>query len=203
MYHGKFIIQIGSHVGNCINDPIFENIDENTKLILVEPVPYLFNQLIDNYKKKFNDLKNIIFLNKAVSDFVGKIEMTIPSEDNDFSKLPFWASQLSSIIPTHATDHIRCLKINKIIVETITLDNIIKEYNVKEIDLLNTDTEGHDYNILMNYSFIIKPKQILFEYKHIDGTFRIGEKCFELIKKLLLLGYNKKYQNNEDMMFEL
>ena len=38
------IIQIGAHVGNTRNDPLFQNVDNSTKLILVEPVPlYLIN----------------------------------------------------------------------------------------------------------------------------------------------------------------
>ena len=51
-YRINFILQIGSHIGDTINDPIFNNVDETTKLFLVEPVPYLFEQLKINYKKK-------------------------------------------------------------------------------------------------------------------------------------------------------
>ena len=47
------IIQIGSHVGKTCNDPIFNVVDNNTKLILVEPVPFLFEQLKINYNTKF------------------------------------------------------------------------------------------------------------------------------------------------------
>jgi len=39
------VLQIGSHIGNTPNDPIYNLIDESTRLILVEPVPYLFEQL--------------------------------------------------------------------------------------------------------------------------------------------------------------
>ena len=49
MYHNRCVIQIGSHVGHTENDPIFKHIDKTTKLFLVEPVPYLFYQLQDNY----------------------------------------------------------------------------------------------------------------------------------------------------------
>ena len=198
MYHNKCIIQIGSHVGNTNNDPIFKHIDETTKLFLVEPVPYLFYKLQDNYTEKLQDTTNIVFINKAVSDFVGLINMTIPSTSNDFSKLPYWASQLASVNPTHATRHIPRLKIETITVETTTIDHIVKEYDIEEIELLHTDTEGHDYNILMNYSFIIKPRQILFEHRHTDGP-----KYVELSNKLVDLGYKKRYQNSDDTMFEL
>jgi FkbM family methyltransferase len=199
----KTIIQIGSHIGNTCNDPIFNIVDNNTTLILVEPVPFLFEQLKNNYKKKFVNNQNIFFINKAVSDFIGQIEMTVPSLKNDFSKLPFWASQLASINPSHATGHINNLLVEKIIVETTTINEIVKEYNITNIDLLHTDTEGHDYIILMNYNFEIKPKKIMFEHKHMDGLFNVGIKYTELSNKLLSIGYKKINQNSEDTVFEL
>ena len=168
----KTIIQIGSHVGDTINDPIFNILDNNTKLILVEPVPFLFKQLINNYNKIFKTNQNIFFINKAVSNFIGEIEMTIPSENNNWQDLPFWASQLASVNSDHATGHISSLLVEKINVKTTTINEIVKEYNINQIDLLHTDTEGHDYIILMDYDFVIKPKKIIFEHKHMDGLFQ-------------------------------
>lgn len=199
----KTIIQIGSHVGNTCNDPIFNIVDNNTKLILVEPVPFLFEQLKKNYTNKFGNNQNIFFINKAVSNFIGEIEMTIPSEKNDFSKLPFWASQLASVNPNHALGHISNLLVEKINVKTTTLNQLVKEYNINKIDLLHTDTEGHDYTILMNYNFEIKPKEIIFEHKHMDGLLKVGIKYYELSNKLLSLGYRKIEQNSEDSIFKL
>jgi FkbM family methyltransferase len=197
------IIQIGSHIGNTCNDPIFNIVDNNTAIILVEPVPFLFEQLKYNYKAKFINTQNIIFINKAVSDFIGEIEMTIPSEKNNFSTLPFWASQLASVNPYHALGHINNLLVEKITVKTTTLNEIVKEYNIKQIDLLHTDTEGHDYTILMNYNFEIKPKKIIFEHKHMDGLFNVGIKYTELTNRLLSLGYKKIYKDSEDTTFQL
>jgi hypothetical protein len=46
-----YIIQVGSHIGNTENDMIFNNINPDFEYILIEPVPYLFNQLKENYFK--------------------------------------------------------------------------------------------------------------------------------------------------------
>ncbi len=199
----KTVIQIGSHVGNTRNDPIFNLVDDTTKLILVEPVPYLFEQLKKNYTNRFPDNHNLIFINKAVSDFIGQIEMTIPSERNDFSKLPYWASQLASVDPKHALGHINNLLVEKLFVKTTTINDIVKNFGITNLDLLHVDTEGHDYTILMNYNFKIKPKQILFEHKHMDGLNIVGVKYIELSNKLIGLGYKKKGQNDEDTLFQL
>jgi FkbM family methyltransferase len=200
---GKTIIQIGSHVGNTINDPIFNTIDEHTKLILVEPVPFLFEQLKRNYKEKYGNNENIIFINKAGSNFIGEIEMTVPSERNDFSNLPFWASQIASINKDHALGHLPYLIVDKINVKTTTINQIVSEYAITEIDLLHTDTEGHDYTILMNYNFTVKPKRIMFEHKHMDGLLTVGFRYEDLCRRLESLGYKKIDQNGEDTTYEL
>jgi FkbM family methyltransferase len=201
--NNKNIIQIGSHVGNTINDPIFNIVDNNTTLILVEPIPFLFEQLKNNYKEKFGNNQNIFFINKAVSNFIGEIEMTFPSEKNDFSKLPFWTSQLASVNPDHVFLHNEILIVEKINVKTTTINEIIKEYSITQIDLLHTDTEGHDFTILMNYNFEIKPKKIMFEHKHMDGICKVGKKYIELSNRLLSLGYKKIHQDTEDTTFQL
>ena len=203
MYKNKTVIQIGSHVGKSQNDPIFNYIDESTKLILVEPVPYLFNKLKDNYSKKLKNLDNVTFINKAVSNFIGELELTIPSEDNDYSKLPWWASQLSSVNKDHATNHIKELKVETIKVQTTTLNQIIEEYNITNIFLLHTDTEGHDKDIIENYNFNIKPTEILFENKHMDGYKKKGKKFHEFMAFLKSHGYILKNQNREDTRVKL
>tara|TARA_B110000211_G_scaffold48269_1_gene52308 strand:+ start:736 stop:1383 length:648 start_codon:yes stop_codon:yes gene_type:complete len=204
----RVIIQIGAHIGNTTNDPIFSNVDNNSHLILVEPVPYLFEQLKQNYNER-NDIGSVCFINKAVSNFIGEIELTIPSPQNDFSKFPYWASQLSSINKDHIKYHsyrlgdkIYCLGdiliTEQIMVETTTIDEIIKDYDVSEIELLHIDTEGHDYEILMAFSFNIKPEKILYEHKHMTKP-----TCEILKKRLVSLGYKFKYNDSEDTMFEL
>jgi len=203
MYKNKTIIQIGSHEGNTCNDPIYNFVDCTTKLILVEPVPYLFSRLRKNYRDRFGECDNIVFINKAVSDFIGQIEMTVPCENNDFSGLPFWASQLGSINPEHATGHIPHLQVEKIIVNTTTVNRIVSEYGIGEIELLHTDTEGHDYNILMGYDFRIKPRRVMFEHKHIDGLCRVDRKYRELSDRLESLGYKKVHMDTEDTTFTL
>jgi FkbM family methyltransferase len=203
MYRNKTIIQVGAHVGNTSNDHIFRDVDETTKLILVEPVPYLFEKLKKNYEGRFGKSENVIFINKAVSNKVGEIEMTIPSEDNDFSRLDRNASQWGSVNPEHALRHCRYLKVEKIKVESTTLNEIVKENKIEEIELLNTDTEGHDYVILMDYNFEIKPKKVIFEHTHMDGVFKTGEKFVELSKRLESLGYRKTKQEGYDTTFEL
>lgn len=203
MYANKTILQIGAHVGNTWNDSIFPHVDTTTKLFLVEPIPYLFTILQDNYRKKLNDIRNITFINKAVSNQVGSLTLTIPLPENDFSALPAHASQLASVHPLHALIHVPNLKVGKVSVEATTIDAILDEYGIQQLDLLNVDTEGHDYAILIEYSFKVKPKQVIFEHVHMDGPFTTGQNYATLCARLNALGYVKRYQKSEDTCFDL
>lgn len=203
MYSNKCILQIGSHEGDSVNDPMYRHVDSTTRLFLVEPVPYIFARLKRNYMTRFPDSSNIVYINMAVSDHIGEIELTVPSETNDYANLPFWASQLASVDPLHATNHIPGLLVERIRIHTTTIDEILRTYNIQTLDVLHTDTEGHDYTILMAYSFRIKPRKIIFEHQHMDGIFTVGAKYRELSDRLVALGYTKTHQSFEDTVFEL
>jgi len=199
-YSNKTVVQIGSHVGNTINDPIFAHVDETTRLILVEPVPFLFEQLKKNYE---NRVHHITFLSVLISDHEGEVEMTIPSPSNNFDEFPWWASQLGSVHPHHATAHIPHLKVETIRVPCISLATLIQDHGLVDIDFLHLDTEGHDYDILMHYDFHVKPRSIMFESKHTDGTNVKGSKYETLMKKLESMGYVMVETNGEDTTVEL
>jgi FkbM family methyltransferase len=85
-------------------------------------------------------------------------------------------------------------------VQTMRLDDIIKKYHLTEIDFLKIDVEGHDIPILMDYSFIIKPKVIKFEHIHHSGKIydatgggfdqtQMTKNYYELIENLEKMGY--------------
>jgi len=127
----------------------------------------LFNELCNNYKNR----KNVILLNIAISNREGEIDLYIPSLKNNFNELPLYASQLASINEEHLTLHISGLIVDKITVKCKTINQIINEYNIDIIDSLYIDTEGHDYDILMELDLSkVKPNNIIFENKHMDGT---------------------------------
>jgi len=216
----KIIIQIGSHTGNTENDKLFNSkeINNEDKLYLIEPIKYLFDQLIDNYKKKFHNISNITFINKVISNYNGNICIYTPiknlnekTDDNLEQKLPYWISQISSVNEKHIIDHIenlnnnikKQLQIGKTNIDCITLNKLIEEYNINKIDYLLIDTEGHDYDILMCYDFKIKPLKITFEIAHMDGFLKIGNKFIELSNKLINNGYKMTKINKEDAEFEL
>jgi FkbM family methyltransferase len=201
----QYIVQVGSHIGNTQNDFLFNNINSQFKYIMIEPVPYLFNQLKENYKHH----ANVICLNIAISNYNGVIDMYVPSQENDFSKLVDFTSQLASVNEKHIHTFVPTCKVDKLSVQCKTLNELIKEYNIKNLKYLYTDTEGHDYDILIDLNLsLIRPENIIFENKHMDGprhSLDINNcpKYFDLLLHLKKYGYEIETQTGEDTHVKL
>ena len=82
---------------------------------MIEPVPYLFNKLKDNYKL----YNNITFLNIAISNHDGFIDLYVPSEKNDFTKLVYYTNQLASTNKEHITTFVPECIVDKINIELL------------------------------------------------------------------------------------
>jgi FkbM family methyltransferase len=200
-------LQIGSNIGNTNSDLLFSKDIINKNLILIEPVPYLFNKLITNYKERH--LNNyIILLNVAISNKNDTLDLYIPSLKNDLSNLPSWITELSSTnkdhISKHTSQNFPNLIVDKISVPCLTINSLIKIYDIKEIDFLIVDTEGHDYDILMDLDLgNLRPTKIRFENRHMDDTHTRGKKYIELVEHLCKYGYKLIEETNEDTTMSL
>ena len=192
----KYIIQVGAHIGKTSNDFLINNIKDDIQYLLFEPVPYLYKQLCENYKNK----KNVKLFNIAISNYNGSLPLYIPSEKNDFSKLVSWASQLASTNENHIKTFVPNCIVEKIEVQCKTLNTIIEEYKIENLEAIYTDTEGHDYDILMDLDLIKhKPDCIIFENKHMDGPRHVLNKN-ECPKYNYLL--NHFYKNGYEFVSE-
>jgi hypothetical protein len=143
------------------------------------------------------------------TDKDGDIDIFAPSESCEYDNLPFWVSQLGSISGEHFQNHnifqrLPNFKVEKIKVVCKSLNTLIKEKNITSIDTLLIDTEGHDYTILRALDLsIIKPKNIVFENKHMDGTFKKGKNYNDLINYFTNNGYEIIKEDQEDTYLEL
>jgi len=174
----KSLIQIGANDGKRF-DQISEFIKNNDELeaILVEPVKKYFEQLKENYK----DLKNIKFENSAISKN-NEINFLYCVKDKFLENYQDHIKGINSHDMKHLLNHnVKESHIEKIKVETLTFSNLIKKYDLTEIDLIYIDVEGYDDKIVLDFLDNSKLRPILiFEYIHIKNTsFKI------LIKKLL------------------
>ena len=153
-----YFFQIGSHIGNTVNDHIFSKETKNKNIVLIEPVPYYFHKLQENYAEKSQN-NHITYMNVAVSNSDSMLDLYVPSLENDFSQFPPWASQLSSCVESHIPIHCPNLKTEKISVPCYRIGTIMRDMNINHIEFLLVDTEGHDYDILMDLVSMWSEKQ--------------------------------------------
>ncbi len=163
-----FFLQIGSCDG-VTGDPIHEHVRAGGwRGIVVEPVPYNFEKLVLNYA----DLPSVCCQNVIISSKDGTVCFWYMRETDD--PMPNWYNQIGSLDRDHVLKHKSFIpNIEDYIVskefECLSLTTLLSRVpNVARIDLLHTDVEGHDYEILKQFDFDrYKPKLIVFEDFHL------------------------------------
>jgi len=190
------LLKIGAFTGNCDNSFIPKKYMKN---ILVEPVKEYFEDLKYNYQNYFPNY-TVEYVNKAISNSNGVTTIYYPTDTSKIS----WIEQCSSVSKEHILQHGYDSIIKECKVEKITLNKLVSQYNIKKLDFLVIDTEGHDYEILMNYDFeLLKPKYIQFEYIHMDGYKTWNRNYKNLCNYLEENGYKKIDMCNFNCLYEL
>jgi len=203
----KYVMQLGTYNGDDRFKKIC-NYLKNAEIILVEANDKHNQDIIDNYKNIIDNNK-IILINKAiVLDNYEQDTIDFYNYEND---------QQSSIIKNGSIIDENCnyeiLKVN-----TIKFNDILKNYNFYNLELLMIDLEGLDYELLMDIDFSHIPnlKYLFFEGYHIDkkqkyiinneGTyFYVFDKKFKLlIDKLVKNNYVLKMVTPDfyELLFE-
>ncbi len=132
----------------------------------VEPMPHH----IETLNKMVGDLP-VTVCPYAISDRSGTAKMAV---GNGIER---WALGANHIIDSnHIGERVleipgnEFLRVDDIEVTCLTLDALIDMYGITEIDFCKIDVEGHEANILWNYSWKVKPKVIKCEHIHTPGN---------------------------------
>ena len=195
------LVVIGAHFGVWLEEIIKKYKSQN--ILLVEPVPYNYNQLKENFK----NLDNIHICTNAIFS-ENKLSTFYYVKENSITKLgKHWASGIGSFNKNHILDHktkrfkIEPEDIDEIEINFITFDDLVKNYSKQSIDKLQVDVEGAEYEILNSIDYKkININSLQFESKHFDGTFKEGEKLEKIKKKLVLEGYNLNQIDKENIL---
>ena len=185
--HVRFV-QVGSNDG-IHNDPIFpiSSTNEMWSGILIEPVPYLFERLKQNY----GHAARFIFENVAIGKSAGTMAFYYVSERAQLERndLPEWHDQLGSFDKNHILKHMDSQLepyIEMMDVAVCTLAEVLARHRWESIDLLHIDAEGHDWEILSETNlFALSPKIVIIEHSHLTAENRCRAR-----QKLVDAGYN-------------
>jgi FkbM family methyltransferase len=173
--HNLSVVQIGSNDGKS-DDPIHELLTQNSKwkALLVEPIPFLFERLKQNYQNR----AGLSFANVAIGETEGTMTFYYLESDlkNRFPDLPAWFDQLGSFNPDHIVKHLgEHMRpwITTLEIATLPFPKLLSQHSISQFDVLHIDTEGHDWKILRQLDLtLFRPRVILFEYKHLSESDR-------------------------------
>ncbi len=161
----KSLIQIGANDGlrfDVLNKYIKEyKIDS----LLVEPVPFYYSKLRDNYSED-----NFVKLEKsAISKKSGTISMYTVKRDY-LDKYDEHIKGINSVKKKHLNKHnVKSNHIEKISVECLSPKDLLKKYKIDNLDLVFIDAEGYDGDIVISFLDYINFKPIIiFEFIHIE-----------------------------------
>lgn len=188
----KFIV-IGANDG-VTYDPLFKFITRfKWEGLMVEPHPVSFESLKKNYNSR--GLKNIYFENVAISETSNEQEFFYFDVMGLTKKERKVYSCLSSLDRSHLEKYLDGnpdLVIKSIMVESLTLVQLIEKYEMQDIDLLMIDAEGSDFEILNSIDFtLINPTIIYYEHFH------FSEEQKQVITKMLA---DQQYQLMEGVI---
>jgi FkbM family methyltransferase len=181
VYPEAVFVQVGANDG-LTNDPLHQEILERRWTgVMVEPVPYLFERLRQN----FGHLQRVRLENAAIADHDGTqpLHFVAPAEDGS---LPEWAEGLGSFRKDVVVGHRDRIpdieaRLQTIEVPCLTIETLCRKHGIAALDLLQTDTEGYDAQILGTLDLErTRPTLVMFENYHMDpATHRACVSRFE------------------------
>jgi len=166
---GDVVVDVGAYIGSY-TIRCAKLVGEKGKVIAIEPLPENIVLLKENIK--FNNLNNVYIENVAISNKPNKVFL-----------------YYSDFAPSNAT-----IKQNtnleiynrRIMVNTATLDSIVKKYNLGKIDLLKVDVEGDELEVINSPKTLKVTRRIIIEVfpKNFDEALSILKAYGFVIKNL-------------------
>ncbi len=161
-------VQIGSCDGKA-GDPLRAHVLERQwRGIVVEPVPGNFERL----RKNYSDCPGVVCRNAALAAEAGTCTFYCVDAPAGVT-LPEWTREIGSLDRNHLVKHARGLLpeveqyITPIEVPCVDFNTLLEDADLERIDLLHTDVEGFDLEVLKQVDFTRwRPKLVLFEVFH-------------------------------------
>lgn len=155
---------------------ITEYAQQFTTGIFVEPIPWWFDEL----KNTYSAFPQFEFENSALTLENGTFPMTTIRPEKADGLFEFWWMKGASVIgeeftnlrldvnPHHKTNQELTPYKEVIQVNGITFQSLADKYKLEHIDLIQIDTEGHDWKVLQQINLEkYNPKMILVEVIHL------------------------------------
>src|SRR5262245_49822236 len=158
-------IQVGANDG-CFGDPLRKYILNFPWYgILVEPQPDVFATLRKNYDRVKDRL---LFENVAIAETVSEVAMYKANSGYGNS---VYAASVVSVNPRVVARQlgIKQTDLEQFTVPSSTLNELVSKHNISNLDVLQIDVEGQDYNVLKTLDLSkTTPRIVQFEHGHLS-----------------------------------
>jgi len=142
----EIIFDVGANIGQTANQ--FAHSFPQAKIFSFEPVKATFETLRKNTIKA----GNIICFNLALGSKAERAKINLHAN-----------SQLNSLIVNSQTD----ASSSNEEINIKTIDQFCQENNIDKIDILKTDTEGFDLNVIKGAENLLKANKVLFVFSEV------------------------------------
>ena len=163
------IIKIGANDGS-IGDPISQLLIayKDLKCVFVEPVPHLLARA----KSIWGDSERFKYINNAINDGSQMNFYFVDSEAQKLQNISVDPEQIGSFELSHILKHEGgrfAPFVKEILIQGMTLQELLKNYIDVGIDLIHVDAEGWDWKIISQLELEkFRPTWIIFEYIHLS-----------------------------------
>lgn len=168
-------VKVGANDG-LTDDPCSDLLRKNPawKGLLIEPVPYLFERLKENFPDRERFRLDQVAVGPAGSSIFYYID---PAAKDVFPDLPNWFDQIGSFDRSHISKHFGSrldAYLRKKVVDIQPLRDVLERNDIQQCHLLHIDTEGFDYKVLGTLDFrCVRPEAIFVEHKHLPLAERV------------------------------
>ncbi|MCU1427041.1 MAG: hypothetical protein JWL83_1041 [Actinomycetia bacterium] len=170
-----FFIQVGSNDGEQ-HDPLRAAIlRRRWHGIMIEPVPYVFRRLQENYGGYAN---RIALENVAIGERDGHLPFyhLAPVADYEAEGLPQWYDGIGSFKREHVLKHVTHIpdvaeRLVCIEVPSLTFESLCHKRGVERVDLIHIDAEGSDFDVIKLIDLARhRPRLLVYEHYHLSAA---------------------------------
>jgi FkbM family methyltransferase len=186
VYAHAFFVEVGSNDG--------EKYDHLSSMIhaggwggiMVEPVPYVFERLRQNY----GNTPGVILENVAIADRDAQLPFYHLAQLGEHEKetVPDWYDAIGSfVLETLMAHRDKIPDLERRVVRTeipcVTFQTLCAKNGVERVDLILIDTEGFDWEVIKSIDFALhRPRLLVYEHFHLSPEDR-GE-CRRYVESL-------------------